>query len=302
MTSFIDLLRNSLTTSSTPTRKTIQPPSNPITATTVPNSAATNSTVSSPKYTWVEPQYFKESNGGEGVGDAGFATVARWSAADLKKMGLPADIKPENVRLIKNNEDGISDPNKTYVDIYREGPSNSWLRVRTEPQANGELKFVSRDFGADRSNKSVGIQALSIFASMFPGLGTAVGSALGASGTTAAVVGNAAVQGGLAAVGSNGNLNATLRGAAGGAVGGAVGGATNTLTNAGINPTLANIIARTGTGAAGAAIKGGNPLLGAILGNVAFDTGSAQLNPILNWLLKSKISEQFQQPQKRTGP
>ena len=102
--------------------------------------------------------------------------------------------------------------------------------------------------------------ALSIFA---PGLGSAIGGALGASGTTASVVGNALLRGTMSAAGGGDFVQGALSGAISGGLGDVAGGAVKNLAP-GLSDATAAVV---GTGLAGgtaSALTGGDFTEGAL--------------------------------------
>ena len=94
---------------------------------------------------------------------------------------------------------------------------------------------------------------------VFPGAGAALGTALGATGATAAIVGNAIINGAMAEA-AGGDF---WKAAAGSAIGGAMSGAAGSLPSTG-----SAIVDRAITGGVTAAITGGDPLQGALNGAI----------------------------------
>lgn len=98
--------------------------------------------------------------------------------------------------------------------------------------------------------------AAPMFLSAIPGLGTAIGSALGASGSWAPIVGNAAMSGGLTAL-QGGGLGDVLRSAIGAGISPGV-GQLNPAGALGLTGSVADAANRLISSTAGAAIRGGD--------------------------------------------
>lgn len=111
--------------------------------------------------------------------------------------------------------------------------------------------------------KAVAPIALSIVA---PGLGTAIGSALGATGAWASALGGAIIGGGTAALTGGDALKGALFGGLGGGLSGTIGNYTNTQLGLGLGQTGANILGSTLTGAGIGAITGEGAAKGAMQG------------------------------------
>lgn len=107
-----------------------------------------------------------------------------------------------------------------------------------------------------------------------PGLGTAIGKALGASGTAASMLGSAAI-GGLSSAASGGDF---LKGAVGGALGAGVapvvGGYVGDTLGMTLGDTAKNVIGSSLVGGAQSALSGGDFLTGAVQGGVGGYAGS----------------------------
>lgn len=113
--------------------------------------------------------------------------------------------------------------------------------------------------------------ALSIFA---PGIGTAIGSALGASGTAASMLGSAAI-GGLSSAASGGNvLQGALGGALGAGAGSALGSAVGDTLGVTLGDTAKNVIGSSLIGGAQSAATGGDFVTGAVQGGLGGYAGS----------------------------
>lgn len=102
--------------------------------------------------------------------------------------------------------------------------------------------------------------ALSIFV---PGLGTAIGSALGAGATAAPIIGNALVQGGLSAAGGGDFVEGALSGAITGGLGQVAGGAVQKIAP-GISDSTAAVIGSGLAGGTAAELTGGDFATGAL--------------------------------------
>lgn len=100
-----------------------------------------------------------------------------------------------------------------------------------------------------------------------PGLGSAIGSTVfGLSGTAAAVVGNAVLQGGAAALTGGDPLKAAVMGGVTGGLGGVAGSAANKALGLNLGTAGQNILGSAITGAGASALTGGNVLQGALQG------------------------------------
>ena len=100
---------------------------------------------------------------------------------------------------------------------------------------------------------------------LLPGAGAAVGAALGATGATATIIGNAVIQGALAEAGGGKFITGALGSVAGGVAGNYI---TPEIANALGNTDVANVVAKTITGGALAAINGQDAGAGALAGGV----------------------------------
>lgn len=103
----------------------------------------------------------------------------------------------------------------------------------------------------------------------FPGLGSAIGGAMGLSGTAAAVAGNAVIQGGLG--GLAGGKEGFIKGAFTGAITGGLGTAVGTA--AGLEGTTARIAGDALLSGAGSTLSGGDFTQGAIMGGLSTAAG-----------------------------
>lgn len=106
--------------------------------------------------------------------------------------------------------------------------------------------------------------ALSIFV---PGLGAAIGGALGASGTAASVIGNALVRGGLSAAGGGDFRTGAISGAISGGLGSVAGKYVGDLAP-GLSDRTAEIIGSSLASGAGAELTGGEFMEGAVAGGL----------------------------------
>lgn len=224
------------------------------------------------------------------LGSVEQAAAAKRAVFDTKAMGLPEGFEA-NFADVNPYTGEYADPNK--LRLTKKIAGGGYINYDAFKQDNGTLKlskpWVSAPTGTMRDFWSKVITGASI---IFPGLGSGIGSALGASGATAAMAGNA-VLGAASAKVAGADTGGVLRSAAGGAVTGAVGNVSSGLVNAGLSPAVANVAARTGTGAVSSLIKGGNPLVGALLSNLKVDSGNQAVNPILNYLIRSQIQQQL---------
>jgi len=107
--------------------------------------------------------------------------------------------------------------------------------------------------------------ALSIFA---PGLGTAIGSALGAGATAAPIVGNALLRGGMSAAGGGDFMTGAITGAVSGGLGDVVGGQISKIAP-GLSESTASVIGSSLAGGAGSSLTGGDFAEGAVMGGLS---------------------------------
>lgn len=169
--------------------------------------------------------------------------------------------------------------------------------------AKGLVKHVKQDVGNDLSHlgrdaksvvKSPIFQAVApILLNFFvPGLGVAVGSALGASGAAAGIVGRAAIGAALGAAGGGG------RGALAGAIGGgAAGGGGKLLGSAlGASGASAGILGNAIAGGAASKVRGGSFTKGALTGG-ALSAAAPYLN---NALVDTKLGDALSLNQQET--
>lgn len=107
-----------------------------------------------------------------------------------------------------------------------------------------------------------------------PGLGTAIGTAIGLTGTAAAVAGSALIGGTVSKLSGGNFAQGALGGAIGGGLGGAVGSTANEALGLGLGQTGSNVLGSALTGAAQSAANGGNVLAGALGGGLGAYGGS----------------------------
>lgn len=107
-----------------------------------------------------------------------------------------------------------------------------------------------------------------------PGLGTAIGTALGATGTAASMLGSAAI-GGLSSAAAGGNaLKGAIGGALGAGAGSALGGVVGDTLGMQLGDTAKNVIGGSLIGGAQSAASGGDFLTGAVQGGLGSYAGS----------------------------
>lgn len=129
--------------------------------------------------------------------------------------------------------------------------------------------------------------ALSVIA---PGVGTAIGSALGASGTGAAILGGAVLGGASSAIGGGNILQGAALGGLGGGLGSTVGGAANKALGLGLGTAAQNVLGSALIGGGVNAAMGkdfvsglGQGALGGIIGNAASgNTAGGALGKIIS--------------------
>jgi len=159
-----------------------------------------------------------------------------------------------------------------------------------------EAEMLKRMGGAGTINPTTGLHEyksiLKIFTSIIlpaalmfiPGIGTAVGSALGLSGATASAVGGGLLGAGVG--GLNGGWKGALMGGVGGALSGGLGaqlgGSASSALGLGLGKSgqaaLGSGLIGAGVGAANAGLSGGNALKGALIGGATGAAGGAIAN------------------------
>lgn len=219
-----------------------------------------------------------------------------FTAGDLKAMGLPSRIKPENVRFRAN------DPTTGILDIYDDIGDMKWVRVGSKIGEDGSLSAIDKEVGKDdkwseQVKKTVG-GALSLAAMFIPGFGQAIGSGLlGLTGTAAKIAGGA-ILGGTSSAISGGNV---VRGAVAGGLGGAGGEISSALQGAGLGETAAKLATKGLVGVGKAVIQKGDPVRALLMSQIpGMNTGNTQLDGVLNLLIKTGISKNL--PSKTSSP
>lgn len=214
---------------------------------------------------------------------------------DAKAMGLSGD--PSNYVIRRGQgKDGKVDPKSIEILKYDGAPKGGqdFVRVRTELQEDGTLKPVSRENVRNQTgHASIGkdiAPLVAIMASMVPGVGLAIGSALGATGTAASIIGGSII-GGTSAGLAGGNI---VKGAATGGIGGAASGIASGFTET-LGATGAKMAAGAIAGGAKALVNGGDFVSSAIGGAIPqFNTGSGIADMILNNAVKPALKKQIQ--------
>lgn len=109
-----------------------------------------------------------------------------------------------------------------------------------------------------------------------PGIGGIVGSALTGgllSGTAASVLGSAAIGATASAAGGQNPLTGAITGGIGGGIGSLLGGGVNTALGLGLSEGAANVLGGGLAGAGAAALRGRDPLTGAVAGTIGSGIG-----------------------------
>lgn len=153
-----------------------------------------------------------------------------------------------------------------------------------------EARILQRHGGSGRINPHTGLPEYGWFSKLLkivapialnfiaPGLGTAIGSAIGLSGTAAAIAGNALLNAGTAALTGGDVLKGALMGGLTGGLGTAVGGAANSLLGAGLSQTAQNAL--------------GSGLIGGVSGLLTGEGfGKGALQGALGSYVGSKVGE-----------
>ena len=149
-----------------------------------------------------------------------------------------------------------------------------WGPAEINPNTGiGEYGFLSKIWkkvksGIKKIFKSKIFQTLAPIAlSMFaPGLGTAIGGMLGASGAAAPIVGNALLRGGLSAAGGGDFMTGAVTGAISGGLGDVVGSKIQGFAD--ISDSTASVLGSALAGGTGSAITGGDFAEGAVMGGL----------------------------------
>ncbi|CAB4122575.1 hypothetical protein UFOVP37_30 [uncultured Caudovirales phage] len=111
-----------------------------------------------------------------------------------------------------------------------------------------------------------------------PGIGTAIGSALGASGIGASMLGSAVIGGASSAAAGGNALTGALGGALGAGGASALGGAVNSTLGTSLGQTAQNVVGSTLAGAAQGALSGQGATQGALQGALGGYAGSTLSN------------------------
>lgn len=222
-------------------------------------------------------------------------------AFDARKIGLPSQIRNQDV-FYGTTKEGKEDRSMLYVEDHSGGDGKPYSRVHMKIGEDGSLTPVSRQFVYRPKPTSIAhdiAPVVGLMASFIPGLGTAIGSAIGASGVGASIAGGAILGGASSAIGGGDILKGALMGGIGGSAAGLAGGLTDSL-----GATGAKIAAGAATGAARGLVSGQNPIASAVMGGLpSFDTGSSFANTILNNVFKQAASKALMPApaQKRRG-
>jgi hypothetical protein len=99
-----------------------------------------------------------------------------------------------------------------------------------------------------------------------PGIGSVIGSAFGATGTAASMLGQAVIGGASAGLSGGNALQGAILGGMTGGLGGSLGASANEALKLGLGATGQSVLGGGLTGAAAAGLTGGNPLKGAAIG------------------------------------
>jgi len=144
--------------------------------------------------------------------------------------------------------------------------------------------------GSGRINPRTGLREYGFLSDLFkvaapivlsvvaPGIGTAIGTALGASGTAAAMLGQAAIGGITSALTGGDPVKGALMGGISGGLGTTLGAGVSDALGLGLGATGQSILGGGLTGALSSALTGGNPLKGALAGAAgsAFGAGMGE--------------------------
>ena len=159
--------------------------------------------------------------------------------------------------------------------IRRQGRHGDTMLAHINPR---EAEMLRRAGGGGTINPETGlpeffslkkfIKAVAPIALTFlaPGIGTAIGSALGASGAAATMLGGAVLGGGSAALTGGNIAQGALLGGLGGGLGGSVGSAANNALGLGLGSTGQALLGSGLVGAASGALTGQGALKGALQG------------------------------------
>jgi hypothetical protein len=159
--------------------------------------------------------------------------------------------------------------------MRRQGRGGDTMLAHINPR---EAEMLRRAGGGGTINPETGlpeffslkkfIKAVAPIALTFlaPGIGTAIGSALGASGAAATMLGGAVLGGGSAALTGGNIAKGALLGGLGGGLGGSVGSAANNALGLGLGSTGQALLGSGLVGAASGALTGQGALKGALQG------------------------------------
>lgn len=156
--------------------------------------------------------------------------------------------------------------------------------VHVNPREAAMLRAMG---GSGRINPHTGLREYGFLSDLFkvaapivlsvvaPGIGTAIGSALGATGTAATMLGQAAIGGITSALTGGDPIKGALMGGIGGGLGTTLGAGVSDALGLGLGATGQSILGGGLTGALSSALAGGNPLKGALMGAAGNALGAA---------------------------
>lgn len=168
--------------------------------------------------------------------------------------------------------------------LRRQGRGGDTMLAHINPR---EAAMLRRAGGSGGINPQTGLPEFLSFKSLFkavapialtflaPGIGTAIGSALGASGIGASMLGSAVLGGGAAALTGGDVMKGALLGGLGGGLGGAVGGAANNALGLGLGQTGQALLGSGLVGGAAGALTGQGFGKGALQGVAGQALGQA---------------------------
>lgn len=216
----------------------------------------------------VDPSLVKTQDTYSGEGDAGTSGIAYVAPVGTQqvygnlKTGQALDAQYDRA----NKDQGIW--SGTFA-----GKDSTHYGVQFTP--DGKPIFYTQQ-GESTSDAATLIPIISLGLNLLlPGAGAAVGTALGATGAAATIVGNAVIQGALSAAGGGDFVKGALSSAVGSVAGNYI---TPEIANALGNTDVANVVAKTITGGALAAANGQDAGVGALTGGVGAVTSLALPN------------------------
>lgn len=168
--------------------------------------------------------------------------------------------------------------------LAAQGRGGDTMLAHINPREAAMLRSMG---GSGRINPRTGLPEYGFLSDLFkvaapivlsvvaPGIGTAIGTALGATGTAATMLGQAAIGGLTSAIGGGDPIKGALLGGLSGGLGNTLGAGVSDALGLGLGETAQGLLGGGLSGALGSALTGGNPLKGALMGAAGAGLGQA---------------------------